>query len=79
MPGPSKSPKIHRKLTRTLFILQSDQICYSVLCVFSYVAAGQQRRKRTDSVKSGGGATRGASMRRTTSVSPSRYRHSRLQ
>ena len=24
-------------------ILQADQICYAVLCVFSYVAAGQNR------------------------------------
>jgi len=25
--------------------LQSDQICYAVLCVFSYIAAGQEQRR----------------------------------
>lgn len=26
---------------------KADQICYSVLCVFSYIAAGQEQRKVT--------------------------------
>jgi hypothetical protein len=26
-------------------ILQSDQICYAVLCVFSYIAAGQEQQR----------------------------------
>lgn len=33
---------------RTVLLLrffQADQICYSVLCVFSYVAAGQKQRR----------------------------------
>lgn len=29
----------------TVCQLQADQICYSVLCVFSYVAAGQEQKK----------------------------------
>lgn len=29
-----------------LFILQADQICYAVLCVFSYVAAGLDQQKK---------------------------------
>lgn len=28
-----------------MFIFKADQICYSVLCVFSYIAAGQEQRK----------------------------------
>jgi hypothetical protein len=26
-------------------MFQSDQICYAVLCVFSYIAAGQEQRR----------------------------------
>jgi hypothetical protein len=29
----------------SLTLFQADQICYAVLCVFSYVAAGQDRGK----------------------------------
>ena len=28
-----------------MVVLQADQICYAVLCVFSYVAAGHKRRR----------------------------------
>ena len=27
-------------------MLQADQICYAVLCVFSYVAAGHKKQRR---------------------------------
>lgn len=27
---------------------QADQICYAVLCVFSYIAAGTEQRKRRE-------------------------------
>lgn len=30
---------------------QADQICYSVLCVFSYVAAGQEQKKNFPGIK----------------------------
>jgi hypothetical protein len=30
-----------------IVFVQADQICYAVLCVFSYVAAGQNRKKST--------------------------------
>lgn len=33
--------------------LQADQICYAVLCVFSYVAAGNRRRKTVGAGKGG--------------------------
>lgn len=29
-----------------LSIFQADQICYAVLCVFSYLAAGMEERKQ---------------------------------
>jgi hypothetical protein len=32
-------------LYKATVVLQADQICYAVLCVFSYVAAGQDRGK----------------------------------
>lgn len=28
-----------------IFFFQADQICYAVLCVFSYVAAGSEQKK----------------------------------
>lgn len=43
--------------------VQADQICYAVLCVFSYVAAGQQQktggRKQGHTVTSGSVSPRG--------------------
>ena len=33
---------------------QADQICYAVLCVFSYMAAGQERQQHHATVRRGG-------------------------
>lgn len=38
------TPSITILLT-ILHYLQADQICYAVLCVFSYIAAGQEQKK----------------------------------
>ena len=32
-------------------MLQADQICYAVLCVFSYMAAGQERQQQNPGVR----------------------------
>lgn len=36
--------KLFRNNKNFIFNLQADQICYAVLCVFSYVAAGPEKR-----------------------------------
>ena len=33
-------------LWQLICVLQADQICYAVLCVFSYVAAGHKKQRR---------------------------------
>ena len=38
---------IYKTKTNNLsYTKQADQICYSVLCVFSYVAAGTEQKKQ---------------------------------
>ena len=32
-------------IAKVVFFLQADQICYAVLCVFSYVAAGSAQKQ----------------------------------
>ena len=36
-------------------MLQADQICYAVLCVFSYMAAGQERQQQQPAARRVGG------------------------
>nr|CAD7427461.1 unnamed protein product [Timema monikensis] len=31
--------------------IESDQICYAVLCVFSYIAAGQEQKRQQGGVE----------------------------
>lgn len=46
------NPKNRQVIQRRYNSSMADQICYSVLCVFSYVAAGQKQQKRPSSVSS---------------------------
>eukprot|EP00095_Tigriopus_kingsejongensis_P005098 maker-scaffold161_size295871-snap-gene-0.10 protein:Tk05098 transcript:maker-scaffold161_size295871-snap-gene-0.10-mRNA-1 annotation:"map kinase-activating death domain isoform x3" len=46
------NPKSRQVNQRRYSSSMADQICYSVLCVFSYVAAGQKQQKRPASVSS---------------------------
>jgi hypothetical protein len=39
-------PKTRQIIQRRYRSQMSDQICYAVLCVFSYIAAGLEQRKR---------------------------------
>ncbi|KDR13174.1 MAP kinase-activating death domain protein [Zootermopsis nevadensis] len=39
------NPKTRQMIQRKYKSSMSDQICYSVLCVFSYIAAGQEQRR----------------------------------
>jgi hypothetical protein len=41
------------KLTPTFSLFQADQICYAVLCVFSYVAAGIDNQKQRETQLAG--------------------------
>eukprot|EP00094_Tigriopus_californicus_P007677 TCALIF_07393-PA protein Name:"Similar to rab3-GEF MAP kinase-activating death domain protein (Drosophila melanogaster)" AED:0.23 eAED:0.14 QI:0/0.48/0.46/0.88/0.96/0.96/26/0/2175 len=47
-----KVTMLYRSQKPPSYSAAADQICYSVLCVFSYVAAGQKQQKRPSSVSS---------------------------
>lgn len=42
----SSDPKSRQLVQRRYRSQMADQICYAVLCVFSYVAAGQEEQRR---------------------------------
>nr|CAD7260626.1 unnamed protein product [Timema shepardi] len=44
-------PKTRQVIQRRYKSLMSDQICYAVLCVFSYIAAGQEQKRQQGGVE----------------------------
>nr|CAD7392882.1 unnamed protein product [Timema cristinae] len=45
------NPKTRQVIQRRYKSLMSDQICYAVLCVFSYIAAGQEQKRQQGGVE----------------------------
>ena len=56
-------PKTRQITQRKYRSQMSDQICYAVLCVFSYIAAGLEQRKRLHQGRDGTDCKESASSR----------------
>lgn len=55
-------------MTQSIVEFQADQICYAVLCVFSYVAAAAQQKNQQNAKNSGAAADVFQSVSNTVAV-----------